>query len=316
MRLALALLLTLILLAGVAWAFAAWLGAAGVVQAASAIALLLAFAALLSALGQVVATVLDPDPMRARGANAGVVWARELGHFLWCFFLAQPLLSWLMARTKVPHKPRAVVVFAHGFLCNRGLWWCWRSAWHRAGFVTVVLDLPPFYWSPEHNRKQLQDALQQAAERFRLPLCVVGHSMGGMIGRMQLCTAEPEISALVSLGAPFQGTLLAGQMGGLDHGPPVPHSPWMLAFNQRFPPVHDHRCVNFWSANDCIVVPASSCTLAALHDRPKHHLGHMGLCQSKALCLEALAAADRLLWPEMAQVGLEVSPSPQTGSAG
>lgn len=258
-------------------------------------------AALLAALGQVISTVLDPAPKRSRGLAAVGVYVREYGYFVWCFLIAQPLLAWLMPIHRAPAQPRAVAVFAHGFACNRGLWWLWRGRWHRAGYATMVLDLAPGYWSLEANLEHLARALEEAAQRHPgKPVCIVGHSMGGLIGRIQLNRREPKMDACVSLGAPHRGTLLAGQMGGKHRGPPVPSSPWLVQLNQRQPPQGRADLLNVRSANDCIVVPASSCVVDPDNDWTRDRLGHMGLTQSLALCAEILGELEQILEPKRA----------------
>ncbi len=289
MRLAAGLIIALLALLAGGWTIAGQLGWVGLQRGVAALACMLLFAALISALGQIVATALDRSSQRARGGAALPVYVRELGHFLWCFIVAQPLLAWVMPERREPDNPRAVAVFAHGFLCNRGLWWRWRQAWHRAGFATVVLDLPPGYWSVSANRQQLQRALESASERHPgLPICIIGHSMGGLIARLHLLQGQPQVAAVVCLGAPHRGTQLAGQMGGEAHGPPTLTSPWLVEMNRALPPQAHALAVNVWSANDCIVVPASSSALDTSKDLTRHRYGHMGLCQAAPLCAEVL----------------------------
>lgn len=296
MRLAAGLIVALAALLASGWAIAGQLGWAWLPRSLAAIGFVLLFGALISAAGQAVASALDRSPQRSRGGAAIQVYLRELGHFYWCFLIAQSLLAWFMPRRRTPENARAVAVFAHGFLCNRGLWWCWRQAWHRAGFETVVLDLPPGYWFVKTNQQRLQQALEEAAARHpQLPLCVVGHSMGGFIARMHLLQRQPQLAAVVCLGAPHRGTQLAGQMGGEEHGPPTLTSPWLVELNRLLPPQAHPLALNLWSANDCIVVPASSSALDDSTDRTFHGYGHMGLCQAAPLCAEVLKEVQQRL---------------------
>ena len=296
MRLSLSLLLAIALLVWAGNCLASALGLSPVAAYLLSALFPLLVAALLAAIGQAVATLLDPVPERSRGIAAVAVYVRELAYFIWCFLITQPLLASVMSRYRTPAQPRAVAVFAHGFACNRGLWWLWRGRWHRAGYVTLVLDLPPGYWSIKRNLDLLAGALNEMAQRHPdLPLCIVGHSMGGLIGRIHQARGLTTVSACVSLGAPHRGTKLAGQMGGKHRGPPVPHSPWLVALNQRDPPQARADLLNVCSANDCIVVPASSSGVDAASDWTRHHLGHMGLTQSMSLCEQILQALEQLL---------------------
>lgn len=314
MRLAAGLAVALAALFAGGWTIAGQWARGDLARGAAAVLFVLMFAALIASLGQSVASILDRSEQRARGRAAILVYIRELGHFLWCFAIAQPLLAWFMPRQRAPDNARAVVVFAHGFLCNRGLWWRWRRAWHRAGFATVVLDLPPGYWSVATNRERLRSALEAAAERHpQLPLCIVGHSMGGLIARLHLLAGQPQVAAVVCLGAPHRGTQLAGQMGGEAHGPPTLTSPWLVEMNRELPPQGHPLALNVWSANDCIVVPASSSALDASTDRKHHRYGHMGLCQAAPLCTEVLHAVEQLLQSGgAAPADLQVGPGAQS----
>lgn len=307
MRLSLVLLIVLALLA---WAGAGLLDATqpAWMKWLAAVLLPLLCAPVIVIAGSLLASALDRAPERARGLARLRVWWHESLAFGWCFLVAQPLLAPFMRRAD-PLRPgqRAQVLLVHGFVCNRGLWWCWRRRLRRAGLRSAVIDLAPSWWSMERQLAQLRDTLEELrAQAPDLPLYIVGHSMGGLAARMLYAASTAaaatekhtvaSLAGVVCLGAPHHGTILAGGFGMREHGPPLPTSGWLVDFNRSRAVSPTSQRLNIWSVDDAIVVPAAS---AALDDADQRLLGygHMGLCQAAAVAQIVidwlLAAASR-----------------------
>ncbi len=293
-----------ILLGALAWAGAMWVGrdAAGVVQVAAASGLPLLLAPLIVVVGSLLAGAMDRSGARATGAARLRLWCEESIAFGWCFLLAQPFLAPFM-RTDDPVRTdcRARLLLVHGFVCNRGLWWRWRRHLRAQGYCTSVIDLAPSWWSMDQQLQRLTatiDALHRQSPE--LPLYLVGHSMGGLAGRMLQAMGGKQhpLSGVICLGAPHHGTELAGSFGMREHGPPLPSSGWLCRFNAAHAGESTAPRLNLWSVDDAIVVPAASSELDDADQRLLGY-GHMGLSQS----LRVLRVVSDWLTQQLARPG-------------
>ena len=271
-----------LLLLGLLWAGASVADQDGSLlhQAALALVLPVLVVLALTILGSLLAGALDRSGQRARGWRRWVWWGHESLAFGWCFLIAQPLLSWFMPGSDALRSQRAQLLFVHGFVCNRGLWWRWRQAFRAEGYRTAVIDLPPTWWNIQKQLTRLDSMVQRLrAEAPALPLVLVGHSMGGVAARMLWDRLNDPLLRVVSIGAPHHGTELAGGFGGRRHGPPLPSSDWLIRFNATARSLPENA-VNLWSTDDAIVVPAGSSALDESSDHVLGGYGHLGLSQS------------------------------------
>jgi pimeloyl-ACP methyl ester carboxylesterase len=272
-----------VLIAAVAWAASRWVGdtAGWPTRITAAIVLPLLVAWSIVMIGSLLAGALDRSGARATGAARLRLWWEEGIAFGWCFLLAQPFLAPFMRdHDRCREGSRARLLLVHGFVCNRGLWWRWRRRLRAAGYCTSVIDLAPSWWSMERQLERLGSVVEALRRQSpELPLYLVGHSMGGLAGRMlQAQAPDGLLSGVICLGAPHHGTVLAGSFGLREHGPPLPASGWLCRFNAAHANPSTVR-LNVWSVDDAIVVPAASSQLDDADQRLLGY-GHMGLCQS------------------------------------
>jgi len=164
--------------------------------------------------------------------------------------------------------PRPVVV-AHGYLDGHlSPWWdrltelLEEAGWSADTVHTA--DTPSLpgvaVGHPTRYAEGLQAALDRAYDRHGRPATVIGHSMGGLVGRycVERGDAGDQVDNLVTLGTPHQGTV-AAYLGYLTAGGRAlaPGSDFLADLNGD--PLHpDVRYTALYSLADPLVKPASS----------------------------------------------------------
>lgn len=107
---------------------------------------------------------------------------------------------------------RPPVLLVHGIYHNPGAWLLYHG-WLRKGGYRHVETFGYSSWgcSFDEVAGNLARAIDDLSSRAERPVVVIGHSLGGLLGRA--CAVQPEtwgrIAALVTLGSPHQGSKLA-----------------------------------------------------------------------------------------------------------
>ncbi len=116
------------------------------------------------------------------------------------------------------------VILTHGLYHNASAWLLYRRRLRRAGFADVrTYAYPSFFRSFEAIVEGLVQAVQRAADSSPTgTVLLVGHSLGGLVVRAA-CVREAlcgRVAGIVTLGAPHQGSTLAGllALGRLGRG--------------------------------------------------------------------------------------------------
>lgn len=202
---------------------------------------------------------------------------------LYLYTLAQPLLA-LFPRWRLGGDG-PVIVLIHGFLCNAGMWGALNRELVKAGFGRVyAINVDPLYRSMEGCLRAAHTKLNRILQRESGHSCVlIGHSMGGVLGRMLALRHPDLIEAIVSIGTPHEGTELARMVSTINAGPARPDSAWLGAFNkiaQLSPAIHQ---LNVWSDRDNIVYPQRSASLLGPTglDHQISGIGHLQLASNK-----------------------------------
>jgi len=190
-------------------------------------------------------------------------------------------LGWL------PHKLPAgqvgdgdrVVILLHGLFQNRSclLWLAYRL--RQAGFRHVYsINTPPW-----RDLETLTEILVRKVDELRLThkveqVDLVGHSMGGMIGRnyVQHRGGSSKVGRLVTLGSPHQGSKLApfalSKMGRSLQ----PGSTFLKRFNQGDWP-ETTMVTTIYSRHDNIILPIDSARIKGLPAVELDGMGHTAL---------------------------------------
>ena len=265
------------------------------------IACYLVLAAILQRLGW------QPGPAAALCLAIAVSW--RAGFVLATFRLARvaPRPAWMFAETGAfiaavllmmlaPFMPRTVrgaadrapVLLVHGWNCNSGVWWPLRQILRgrRVGDVHTM-NLPPWRGLETHVeavRSKVDEILTGSAHDR---IALVGHSMGGVIGRLYLASegGQARVARLITVGSPHHGTALSNSAfdpAGRELGPGNPR----LA---ALPPVDTAVPVTaLFSEIDNFVAPQSSALLEGAENLSCGEVGHLQLLLSKPV-LDAVA---------------------------
>lgn len=105
------------------------------------------------------------------------------------------------------------IVLVHGVMDNRSIFTVLRRGLHRRGFgSTYALNYSPLTDDIRSVAVRLGDLVEEVCEETgHDQVHVIGHSMGGLIGRylVQRLGGDQRVHTLVTLGTPHQGTLPA-----------------------------------------------------------------------------------------------------------
>jgi triacylglycerol lipase len=200
-----------------------------------------------------------PRPDAAQFAAA----LREWANFFVLFTILQPFERFFMgedacfdscARFEDGATP---VLLAHGYCCNRAVWWWMRRRLHAKGLVVATVNFEPMFGDIDTFAAQLRARIDSVlAETGAEKLTLATHSMGGLVARAYLRRyGDAKVAALVTLAAPHHGSLLARLAPGRDARQMEPDSAWLreLAATKIAIPV-----VAVWSVSDEFVAPQDS----------------------------------------------------------
>ncbi|WP_063795839.1 lipase family alpha/beta hydrolase [Streptacidiphilus griseoplanus] len=152
------------------------------------------------------------------------------------------------------------VLLLHGFVDNRSVFSVLRRDLLRHGWQHVhALNYSPFTQDVRAAAVLLGRHVEQARRiHGDQRIAVVGHSLGGLIGRyyVQRLGGDEHVHALVTLGTPHRGTL-AARLPGL---PPItrqlrPESDLFRELEEAAPDCRT-RFAAFWSDLDQLILPA------------------------------------------------------------
>ena len=243
----------------------------------------------------------------ASGAQRLRAWAGEVVASVRLFCWHQPFRS--NAEPDLLVQPGTVrmglggprgVVLVHGFLCNRGAWRPWLRALRRAGHVCEAVNLEPVLGTIEDCVPTLEAAVQRVTQLTGRAPVLVCHSMGGLVARAWLQSAQNDdqvhrmhrVHRVITLGTPHQGTALADlayspngrqmQLGG----------DWLARLRQSEPPERAALFTCWYSNCDNIVFPSHAATLPGADNRFLPGVAHVAMAAHPLPlqnCLDGLA---------------------------
>lgn len=152
------------------------------------------------------------------------------------------------------------IVLVHGILDNRSIFTLLRRGLHKRGFgSTYALNYSPLTDDVRVVSERLGTLINQVRdETGHDQVHVVGHSLGGLIGRylVQRLGGDEQVHTLVTLGTPHAGTLPAHIVPmGLARQMRV-GSELMTELAEPAPGCRT-RFIAFWSDIDQLVIPQS-----------------------------------------------------------
>ncbi len=192
-----------------------------------------------------------------------------------------------------PSKAGAPVLLLHGVLCNAG---SMRSlakdlAARNVGPVYTMNYGPPLE-SIDLFVAQVAakiDAILLATGASRVAL--VGHSMGGVVGRAYLRRhGGAKVPLLMTLGSPHHGSVHAWLFPGTSLAQLRPRNAWLDELNRAAVAPPGTRVVSLWSWHDSMVAPQTSARLDGAENIALPGIGHNALVRDRRVF--ALVAAE------------------------
>ncbi|MDR3398495.1 MAG: alpha/beta fold hydrolase [Pandoraea sp.] len=245
------------------------------------------------AAGFIMAAHADPTAERRTLAGTNVaVWAYECAASILLLDLYQPWLSAApLPSPSGPARPVAVLLL-HGYGCNRAFWLRFSRHLADAGYHCDAINLGPIFGDIDDYAANIANAAQSLAERTRLPVVIVGHSMGGIAARACL-QRHPTLSVVhtITLGSPHFGTLHARHGIGQNVRQMSLGSEWLVALSSRETDAARARITSIYTFHDNVVYPVRTSVLPGAHNIALDRLGHVSLGthpRSRALVLETL----------------------------
>lgn len=225
----------------------------------------------------------EPELIRQRFSGRGIglaLWlmAQETACLLLTFLLRP--LGWPPERSHTGgagEKPP--VILLHGLFQNRSCLYGLALRLRRAGYHQVYsINTPPW-----RDIETLTEILARKVDEIRLELKVeqvilVGHSMGGLIGRnyIQHRGGAGRVSHLVTLGSPHSGSKLAPFAVSNMGLSLLPGSEFLRSFNQAsLPP--ETPITAIYSRHDNLVLPLHNARLEGAENLELAGMGHTAM---------------------------------------
>jgi triacylglycerol esterase/lipase EstA (alpha/beta hydrolase family) len=164
---------------------------------------------------------------------------------------------WWVMREPAPAAATAPVLLLHGVGCNAGVWYPFMQRLRERGASPLyTLSYGPPLGSIDAFAVQMAakvDAIVAATGAAKVTLLC--HSMGGLVARAYLRRyGAVKVRALVTIGTPHRGSILAGMFPGTCLAEMRPGGEWLERLNRDAPPA-GVRCVALWSWHDSMVIP-------------------------------------------------------------
>lgn len=238
--------------------------------------------------------------------------ARALGNSIWSLWLTAVALpfgrfSGQESREVAGNSATSPVIFVHGLYHNPAAWFVLRRSLARAG---LGKGLTYGYSSFGPGFADIAAGLAQrirtaAAESPTGKVLLVGHSLGGLVIRAAVAQAGLEscIGGIVTLGAPHQGSTLAGMLAVGRLGRGLKPGGEVLRHLTALPPCRV-RALSLYTPTDAMVLPLSGALLpqrekaAGWSETCLPPLSHVGLLYNRKAAALATAFLQECLREE------------------
>ena len=159
----------------------------------------------------------------------------------------------------------------------------------RAALPYETWRFEPMLGDPKLLARDLEDYIETICrDRGLEQVDIVGHSMGGLVGRYLLHVLEsPRVRRVVCIGSPQQGTLAAHLGLGRAAREMEPGSTLLVELSRSYR--QDPNLLNIWSVHDNIVIPPESSTLNDDDVVIRSGWCHLGLNFSPAVAARVVA---------------------------
>ena len=237
------------------------------------------------------------DRAAATGTRAALAaWVGETAASLQSFFLLMPWLG----RQSLPSgndPARLPVVLVHGYFCNRAIWRPMARWLAARGHALESPNLEPPFAGIDDFLPSIDAAVERLRARTGAPrIGLVGHSLGSLVIRRWLCErGDADVAAIVTLGAPHQGTWSARFGLGDCVVQMRPDNPWLLQLAATETPPMRERFTTVLTLHDNIVMPQVTQTMPDARVVVLAGLGHLQLTRHSSVRPFVAAALDRAM---------------------
>ena len=177
------------------------------------------------------------------------------------------------------------IIMLHGVISNRTVFAVMQRQLRRRGFGRVItINYSPLTESIRNVAHRLHDVIEDVVlETGYEQVHVIGHSMGGLIGRyyVQRMGGHQRVHTLVTLGSPHSGTAPARLVPHPISKQMRPHSEIVTEFAEPAPGCTT-KFLAVWSDMDQMIVPKSNARIEHpdldVRNYFVSHVGHTALC--------------------------------------
>jgi pimeloyl-ACP methyl ester carboxylesterase len=216
----------------------------------------------------------------------------------------------LLMRDPPPSPAARPVLLVHGVLCNAGAWGGFARRLSARGVGPVYsLSYGPTLASIDLFADQLAAKIDLIlTETGANQVVIVAHSMGGLVA-LAYCRkyGAANVRRIISLGAPYHGSLHAWLFPGRCLAQMHPGNPWLAELHRaRFsrPPIH-----SIWSWHDSMVTPQTSSRLEGADNIALVGVGRNALLADPDAAARAIALIDAARAPGEASTVTSESPA-------
>ncbi|UGQ47880.1 esterase/lipase family protein [Massilia endophytica] len=227
-------------------------------------------------------------------AQHGLDWRGSLRLFFGEFAASMRASSWTMLWYRpgifIADEARGLpVLLIHGYGCNGGYWYSLRALLRQRRISHDAVDLEPMTADIDSYVEQVAQGVQRLlAATGQRELVLVGHSMGGLVGRAYLRKyGWAHVARLVTLGTPHHGTALASLGLGENARQMRRGGDWLASLNADDTKTRS-RITSIWSHHDNIIAPQDSCALPGAKNIEVGGIGHVALGSDKRTLLHVL----------------------------
>lgn len=201
--------------------------------------------------------------------------------------------GWLPPRLPRGPTRRPPVILLHGLFQNRSCLLFLRWRLRRAGFDRIVSINTPSWCTLDELVDRLAVTVDAVRRAGGGKICLVGHSMGGILARcyLQQRGGASHVTHCVTIGSPHRGSKLAPFAVSRLGRDLLPGSELLTRLNAG--PLPDGvRFTAVYSRHDNIIVPADSARLEGADNIELTEIGHAAMLFSPRLADEVVKALD------------------------
>ena len=193
------------------------------------------------------------------------------------------LLYRVLVPEPAPAPARLPVLLLHGVLCNAGVWARTVRFLRTAGVGPVyALSYGPPLASIELFADQVAARIDEIrAATGAAQMVIVTHSMGGLVALAYVRRhGSAHVRRLVTIAAPYRGSVHARLMFGTSLGQLRPGNAWLGELAPRVP-AGGPPVVSIWSWHDSMVAPQTSSRLDGARNIELVGIGHNALLRDR-----------------------------------